>query len=233
MKLEICANGLQSALNAEAGGADRIELCVALEQGGLTPSFGLIKEVKAILKIPIHILIRPWAGNFIYNDLEKLIILEDINQCRELNVDGIVFGALTSEYNPDTEFLKKCITLSGKMELTFHRAFDEMNRTDANIDLLIELGFNRILTSGGASTAIEGKAEIARLVNQFGQRIEIMAGSGINASNVTELTQETRIKSVHCSARIPQFSKANLLFEEDLVSDIVLVRKLKELVHST
>lgn len=232
MELEICANGIQSALNAEFGGADRIELCVSLENGGLTPSYGLIKEVNKRLSIPVHVLIRPRAGNFIYNDNEKAVILEDIIQCGNLNVAGIVVGALTNENNPDFEFLIKCKDISANLVMTFHRAFDEMNRSNENIDFLIQVGFKRILTSGGKNTALEGKEIIKEIENKFGSRIEIMAGAGINPTNILKIIQQAEVKSVHTSARINYTQQSNNLFSEEIITDSSIVKKLQEIIKT-
>lgn len=232
MKLEICANGIQSALNAEFGGAHRIELCVSLENGGLTPSYGLIKEVKKRLSIPIHVLIRPRPGNFIYNDNEKAVILEDIIQCGNLNVAGIVIGALTKENNPDFEFLVKCKDISANLVMTFNRAFDIMNLTEENIEFFIQNGFKRILTSGGKNTALEGIKTIKEIENKYGSRIEIMAGAGINPSNILKIIQQAEVKSVHTSARLNSIQHSNKLFSEEINTDSTIVKKLKEIINA-
>lgn len=199
IKLEVCANGLNSALAAEEGGAYRVELCDNLLEGGTTPSFGQIALAKKLLKVKVYPIIRPRGGDFIYSDLEFEIMKADIVNCKALHCDGVVFGMLTKTGRVDLERCKILIDLARPMAVAFHRAFDVSSDLYQALEDIITLGFERVLTSGSANTALEGAGMLKALINKAGGRIEVMPGSGINVDNVAALIALTGAKAVHGS----------------------------------
>jgi len=206
MLLEICANSIQSAINAQKAGAQRIELCENLAQGGTTPSFGLISEARKHLTIKINVLIRPRPGDFLYSDLEFEIIKKDIEKCKELGVDGVVCGILLSNGDIDIVRIKELVELAKPMSFTFHRAFDFANDPFKALEDVISTGADRILTSGQQPTAIQGVHLIWDFVKIANGRIIIMPGSGINEENI-EYFIETGAKEFHMSAATQVESK--------------------------
>lgn len=200
-KLEICAADIASVKAAADGGADRIELCAALSEGGLTPSEGFISKALEEKRLRVNVLIRPRSGNFVYSPAEKEIILRDIDLCRKLGANGVVIGALLPDGSPDVEFCREMLTHAGEMETTFHRAFDVCSSPEKTLEQLIELGFTRILTSGQESSAMQGAANIRRIVNLAGGRIIIMAGAGVSPDNIAALKSESMADEFHASAR--------------------------------
>lgn len=212
MLLEICASSLQSALNAQRGGAQRIELCCNLEQGGLTPSYGTIKLARAALSIEIFVLIRPRAGDFIYTELELAQMREDILFCKSIGIDGVVFGVLEEQAKIDLAINKELIQLAAPMQTTFHRAFDCLKNPTQGLEQVIDLGFDRILTSGLEPTAIEGKVLLKKLIEQAQNRITILPGSGLNSQNVADFIVFTNTKEIHASAKKTILPTTNSLF---------------------
>lgn len=205
--LEICANSYTSALAAQNGGAHRVELCENMAEGGTTPSYAQIKLCKERLNIQVWPIIRPRGGDFSYSDDEFDLMKEDIKICNTLNCDGVVFGILMANGEIDTKRCKELVELAKPMPVAFHRAFDMSNDLEKALEDLIELGFVRVLTSGGANNAFEGVEMITRLVKQAAGRIEIMPGAGINPSNISEIATKTKAKNFHSSARINVKSK--------------------------
>ena len=199
--LEICAGSVQSAVAAQAGGADRIELCQNLEQGGTTPSYGLIKQVLQLLTIPVFVLIRPRPGNFCYDAEEQAIMAADIAQCRALGCAGIVLGALDAAGRVDVACCRPLIEAAGPLQITFHRAFDAGPNQARALEDVIGLGCHRVLTSGGQASAAAGQAQLAALVRQAAGRIGIMPGAGITPDNLRALLQTTGAQEVHASAK--------------------------------
>jgi copper homeostasis protein len=199
--LEICAGSVQSAHAALAGGAQRVELCGALEVGGITPSVGLIRAVRAIEGLKVHVLIRSRGGDFLYSDLEREIMLEDVRMARRLGVDGVVFGVLTSDGDIDMDFMRQLMAESEGMSVTFHRAFDVCRNPFVALEQIIELGCDRILTSGQMPKAEDGVDLLKQLVEKAGDRIIIMPGCGVNAGNIAKIAQITGAKEFHFSAR--------------------------------
>ena len=181
--VECCASSVQSAINGQAGGAERIELCVNLEQGGTTPSAASICLAREVLDIDLYALIRPRVGNFVYSDLELEEMLEDIEFCKEIGCEGVVIGALDKEERVHKKQMQKMIKAARPMEVTFHRAFDVASNDKQALEDIIELGCERLLTSGQAPKATDGIKTLKQLVEQADNRIEIMVGSGVNASN--------------------------------------------------
>lgn len=200
--LEICAVGLNNSLLAQQHGAHRLELCENLESGGLTPSFGTLKLAAEKLNIPVHVLIRPRRGNYVYDKTERNIMLHDIELVRQLGFAGVVIGALKHDGTLDSETIEALKDAAGEMSVTFHRAIDVCTRPEAAIETLIRLGIDRLLTSGGATNAMNGAAQIARWQSQYGAHIHIMAGSGITSSNIMDIINITGVSEIHSSAKI-------------------------------
>lgn len=207
MILEICANSVASCIAAQEGGAQRIELCAGIPEGGTTPSYGMVKKAREAVSIGLNIIIRPRGGDFLYSPIEVEEMIEDIKILRTLGVDGFVFGALTPDGEVDKEVCKRLIEAAQGSPVTFHRAFDMAKDPKQALEDIIELGFDRILTSGCMPSALEGVSTIAMLVREAQDRIAIMAGCGVNASNVHEIVQMTGVKEVHGSFRSPIESK--------------------------
>jgi copper homeostasis protein len=199
MKLEICANSYQSAKNACNAGAHRIELCQELSVGGVTPSYGLLKKVIAELYIPVFVLIRPRGGNFVYSNDEFQVMKTDIQLCKDLGCKGIVSGVLNSDKTIDIKRTRELVELSKPLPFTFHRAFDEVKNPKEALLQLIELGANRVLTSGRKATAEEG-LELLKELNVLAEnRITILAGGGVTSKNAN-LFKEAGLTEVHASA---------------------------------
>ncbi len=203
MIFEVCANSYESAINAEKGGAHRIELCENLSVGGLTPNFDLAKKVISELNIPVFILIRPRKGDFNYSHEEFEQIKKDIILFKKIGCKGIVSGILTKDKKLDIIKTKELIKLSRPLEFTFHRAFDEVLNPINVLHQLIKLRANRILTSGQKKTAIDGIELIKKLINISNNTIKIMPGSGINSTNILEINK-LNINEIHGS-----FSKSS------------------------
>jgi len=199
--LEVCCGSITSALNAQEGGAHRIELCDNLNEGGTTPSAGTIIMAKKMLRIPVFVLIRPRTGDFLYSDVELEVMKKDIQFCKERRVEGVVFGILKEDGSVDSERMKELVALSRPMQVTFHRAFDMTCEPFKALEDIIHLGIERILTSGQASTALAGADLIQQLNNRAYNRIIIMPGGGITEHNVNELIAKTKVKEVHGSLR--------------------------------
>ena len=199
MILEICANSYQSAMNAQKAGAHRIELCTELSVGGITPSFGLLKKVMAALTIPVHVLIRPRSGNFTYSDSEFKIMKEDIQQCKDLGCAGIVSGVLHANNTIDIKRTKELIALSKPMSFNFHRAFDAVPKPKESLLKLINLGVDRLLTSGQKDKAEDGIELLIELKQMAKNKLIIMPGSGINQIN-SSLFKNAGFTEIHSSA---------------------------------
>ncbi len=205
--LEICANSFSSAIAAEQGGAIRVELCENMAEGGTTPSYATIKMAKAKLNIAIWPIIRPRGGDFLYTTDEFELMKIDLKMCKELECDGVVFGILSPNGEIDKERCSILIDLAYPMPVAFHRAFDMCNDLDKGLEDLINLGFVRVLTSGGAENAFNGIERIAKLVQLADGRIEIMPGAGINPKNIINIKKMTGAEVFHASARIKIESK--------------------------
>ncbi|PKQ60481.1 hypothetical protein BZG02_19200 [Labilibaculum filiforme] len=199
--LEICCYSIQSAIIAEQSGADRIELCAGVYEGGTTPSFASVKLTKESVTIPVHVIIRPRGADFCYSDIEFECMKLDIIQCKNSGVDGIVSGVLLSDGSIDLERTKELIDLAKPMSFTFHRAFDMVKDHFKALEQLIEMGADRILTSGGEQTAELGKDLLKGLLEKASGRIVIVPGSGINHENILSLKKHTGAQEFHCSAK--------------------------------
>ncbi|MGB4398712.1 MAG: copper homeostasis protein CutC [Daejeonella sp.] len=199
--LEICVGSLGSALAAQKGGADRIELCDNLYEGGTTPSYGMIKTCKSLLNIPVFPIIRPRGGDFVYSEEEFETIKQDVLACRELGCEGLVFGILNPDGSVDKDRCLELVKLSGKMQLTFHRAFDRCSNRRKGLEDIVEMGFHRILTSGGQDHAEDAISELGMLVERAKNRIIIMPGSGITGENLLKLAKATGAVEFHSTAK--------------------------------
>ena len=197
MILEIAANSVASALAAQEGGAGRVELCTALELGGLTPSHAQIALAREKLSVPLYVLIRPRAGDFLYSDLECETMLRDIEACAKAGCDGIVLGVLDADGQIDLPRCRSLIAAAGSMGITFHRAFDLTRDPLSALEDVIALGCERVLTSGAQVTAIEGAKLIRHLVELAAGRIAVMPGAGVNAGNIGELIALTGASEFH------------------------------------
>lgn len=200
-RIEICANSVASCLEAQKGGAYRVELCAAIPEGGTTPSYGEMSVARELLDIKLHVIIRPRGGDFLYSAVEHKIMLKDIEMARQLGVDGVVIGCLTPDGDVDMERNRELIDAAGEMSVTFHRAFDMCRDPFVSLERIIELGCHRILTSGQQQVAEQGIPLLKELVRQAGKRIIIMPGSGINKLNIASIAKETGAKEFHFSAR--------------------------------
>jgi copper homeostasis protein len=203
MTVEVCAGSLQSVIEAEKGGASRVELCDNLFEGGTTPSAAMIELASKAVKIPVYVMIRPRGGDFLYSDVEFEIMKRDIPLAKRYGAAGVVFGLLLPDGAVDerrTEILVAIASDFG-MDATFHRAFDMTANPYQALESVIKTGCERILTSGGENKAIDGKLLIKELVAAAAGRISIMAGSGVNPANVTDLIEYTGITEVHISGK--------------------------------
>jgi copper homeostasis protein len=186
---------------AERGGADRVELCDNLLEGGTTPSAGCIKVTRERLKIGLHVIIRPRGADFLYSNTEVDVMGEDVKAAKQLGANGVVIGCLTSEGNVDIAHTRHLIDLARPMSVTFHRAFDMCREPRAALEDLIKLGVDRVLTSGQEATVVEGLELIAELERQAAGRIIVMPGGGITPRNVQRIATATGVSEVHLSAR--------------------------------
>jgi copper homeostasis protein len=200
--LEVAANSVASAIAAQNGGAGRVELCTGLELGGLTPSTAQIAMAREQLRIPLYVLIRPRAGDFLYSDLECETMRRDIETCEALGCDGVVLGMLDPAGRVDVARCKTLMRAAGRMGVTFHRAFDLAQDQEQALEDLITLGVERVLTSGPQPSAPEGASLIRKLVAQGQGLISIMPGAGINAGNIAALAETTGASEFHASAKM-------------------------------
>jgi copper homeostasis protein len=219
--LEICANSVTSAIAAQNGGATRIELCENLNEGGTTPSYGAILQARKLINIKVYVLIRPRSGDFLYTDPEYEIMLTDAKFCLEAGCDGIVTGLLNADGTIDKKRSSAFINLAKQYGAgsTFHRAFDRCNDQFKALEDIIEMGFERILTSGDKSTAIEGARRIAELNKAAAGRIVLMPGGGITENNVGDIVEFTGVTEVHSSARVRMQSQMIYKNDHIIMSD--------------
>ena len=216
--LEISVETAEAAAAAERGGAQRIELCAELSLGGLTPSEELMRRVRELVRVPIFAMVRPRAGDFVYSPEEVSQMRRDIATAKRARMDGIVLGVLTAERHVDGERTRELVKLAEPLPVTFHRAFDEVADIDGALEAVIETSAARILTSGGAPTAPQGLAALAKMIAAAGNRITIVPGSGVNPSNILEVVQRTQAREFHSGlgTRIPYGSRNGALFEDEV-----------------
>ena len=195
--VEAAVETLQGALAAERGGANRIELCANLSEGGTTPNEGLIATVTERTHLPVFVLIRQRTGGFVYSDNEIDSMSRDIETAKSMGIAGIVTGALTADALVDVDHTRILLNAAAELPVTFHRAFDFAVNLPHALEQLIDLGVARVLTSGGRDTALGGADTIAALVDQARDRIAVMAGGGIRENNVREVISRTGVREVH------------------------------------
>ncbi|HAQ37841.1 MAG TPA: copper homeostasis protein CutC [Saprospirales bacterium] len=229
-KLEIACSNIQSCLNAWKGGADRIELFENLPEGGCTPSYGTIKYVKEHIGIPVYVMIRARGGDFVYNSEEEQIMLADVNMCLELDVDGIVFGALNLDGTVNQDLANKILETWKYRPATFHRAFDRSVDLFEAAETIISIGFERILTSGGKATVNEGKETIRQLNEHGTDRIIIMPGSGVTPMNIRYISDYCNTVEMHGTCKAT-FQNEEIMFNPIFndpysVSDLNCIRQM-------
>jgi copper homeostasis protein len=246
LRLEICVDSVESAINAQIAGADRVELCGNLLEGGTTPGYGSIISARNNLDIGLHVIIRPRGGDFLYSDLELDIMRRDIEMCGEAGADGVVLGILHPGGTIDVDRTAKLIEFANPMQVTFHRAFDMCNDPVSGLEDVIASGVTRLLTSGQKNRAQDGMELIRELVIQAGERLIIMPGGGIDETNVALIASVTRVKEIHLTGRktidsgmifrrqglnmggvqgIPEFSRK--VADVEKITDIVNILKQK------
>ena len=214
IRIEICTNGYQSVINAQENGAHCAELCESLEVGGVTPSYGTLKKVASDMKIPVRVLIRPRSGNYIYNDAELEMMCLDIKLIKELGYEGVVIGALNENGDLDVPKIKAMMKAGEGMKFTFHRAIDACNNPLDALKTLVELGFDKVLTSGCKPKAIDGIDMIRKMQEQYGDKIKIMAGGGVNINNVMTIINETGVSNCHASLTVDVENYGQKLYPE-------------------
>lgn len=241
MLVEVCCNSLESALNAQKAGADRIELCSELGVGGITPSYGLIQQVNEKIKIPVHVLIRPRSGHFSYSETEFEAMLTDIGVCKEIGVDGIVSGILYTDNSLDAERTIQLVEKSRPLHFTFHRAFDWVTDQKEALQQLDGVGVDTILTSGAQLTAEKGIERLKEL-KDVTTSITIMPGGGINAKNATQF-KDAGFRAIHFSGttfiyevdtnqKISMNSQKHLAEDEVAVTNERIVRQIVRVIKS-
>ncbi len=216
-KLEVIAFNIESCIAIERAGAHRIELCDGPGEGGTTPSYGLIKTAREKINIELYPIIRPRGGDFLYSDEEFEVIKADVKLCKELGCDGIVIGILTADGNIDKERCSRLVDMAYPLGVTFHRAFDRVNNPEQALEDVIEIGCERILTSGLKPTAIEGIDTLNWLMRQANERIIIMPGSGVRSANIAEIADRTGATEFHSSARINV--ESNMVFINESMNE--------------
>ena len=198
--VEACVATIGSALEAESAGAGRLELCANLVEGGVTPSVGMLMGVRERVRLPLFVLIRPRGGDFLFDGDEREVMLRDIAEAGAREADGVVIGALNPEGEVDQVLTRRLVEAARPMAVTFHRAFDLVRDPARELEILIGLGVERVLTSGQAPSALMGREAIAALVAQAAGRITIMAGGGINEANAARVVRETGVGEIHVGA---------------------------------
>ncbi len=201
MIFELCAETIDACLVAREGGAHRIELCSGLSEGGMTPSHGLIQEAVERSGLPVHVLVRPRGGNFVYSAAEVEVMRRDILHVKQLGAAGVVLGILKADGRVDVEATKALVQLARPMEVTFHRAFDATPVLTEALEDVVATGADRILTSGGQRNVVAGSAALAELVQLAGDRVDIAVGGGLRLQNAASLARATRARHFHGSLR--------------------------------
>lgn len=220
--LEIACFNLESAQLAQSAGADRIELCENYAEGGVTPSEELICEIRKHVNIPVHVIIRPRGGSFYYSELERYEMKNSILLCKQHNIHGVVIGCLLPDNTIDVKACKEFIELAGPMKVTFHRAIDVCKDIKTEIQKLIDLGIERVLTSAGKESAQAGKDILSNLQADFGDKIIILPGGGIRSSNLGELATITNCNEYHSAA----------ILKNTQVCDELEIKTMKRILNS-
>ncbi|HEY0030880.1 MAG TPA: copper homeostasis protein CutC [Bacteroidia bacterium] len=219
LKLEIACFNLESALIAQQGGADRIELCDGFDLGGITPAYNTFELARKDISVDLFVMIRPRGGNFVYSDVEFEQMKNDVFRFKEMNADGFVFGLLNDDGSIDSSRNKELITAAGTLPCTFHRAFDAANGLEKTLEDVIDCGFRCILTSGQKKSALEGIDQLDELITLAKERIEIMPGGGVRSSNIQLLIEKARTSFYHSSAIV-----------KGDIADLQEIRLLKKLL---
>jgi copper homeostasis protein len=217
--LEICVTSLDFALAAQRAGADRIELCSDLDCGGVTPSARLMKAAREQLQIPVHVLIRPRPGDFVYSAREFSTMRQSIQTSKDLKMDGIVVGILDRNSDVDVARTRQLVELAQPLPVTFHRAFDETDSLHDSLEAVIQTGAKRLLTSGGRSKATAALSTLAQLVNEANDRLIVMPGSGITPANIGRVVQVTSAREVHGTLLTPALRRENQKAEKGRKKD--------------
>ena len=197
MLVEVCANSFESARNAQAAGADRIELCSELGVGGITPSYGLLKQIREHISIPVHVLIRPRSGDFTYSEVEFEIMKNNVKLCVDLGFEGIVSGVLHTDFSLDIKRTEALKALAGNLKFTFHRAFDWVTDPERTLEQLDAMQVDYILSSGQRTSAWEGISLLSQL-NDIATHCTLMPGGGVNADNIKKF-RESGFRAIHLS----------------------------------
>ena len=216
--LEIACFNVQSCLIAQQAGADRIEFCADYKAGGITPTVNDILETRKLVRIPLHVIIRPRGGNFVYDNKEIEMMKRDVIFCKKHQIDSVVLGILNSNNTIDLKANKELIELAKPMSVTFHRAVDACSDIEKAMEEIIELGFNKVLTSGGKQNALEGIEVLKKLQKIFGEKISIMPGGGIRSNNLELIKNETRCYEFHSAA----------LMDSTGITDTIEIKHIKE-----
>ncbi len=233
-RLEICAFNLPSALVAQQAGADRVELCAGPEEGGTTPSPGVIRTARENLRIALYPIIRPRGGDFLYSDEEYRVMLRDIEYCKQVGCNGVVIGILQADGSVDKARSARLVEAAYPLGVTFHRAFDWAANPFEAMETIIGIGCERILTSGQRPTAEEGAPLIDQLIREADDRIVIMPGSGVRSTNIVLLAEKTGAAEFHTSARVQMASSMQYVNAAMKESQSVVmaaeeeIRKIKE-----
>ncbi len=233
MILEIACCNYQSCMNAVENGADRIELFENLPEGGCTPSYGMLVQCIKNISIPLYVMIRPRGGDFVYSDSEIEIMNSDIKMVKKLGFAGVVFGVLDAKGNIHKKACSLLLRSCGSMKATFHRAFDRSLDLEKSTQIIIKLGFERVLTSGGKPNVIEGLEKIASLQSKYGNEIIIMPGSGVHSKNIADIIHKTNCKEYHATAKkIVQNVLKNEHFKDThFESDANEIKELFQILH--
>ncbi len=232
MKIEVCINRLEDVQRIQSLAVDRIELCIELACGGVTPSLAMVEQALALSAIPIHVLVRPRSGDFMYSDVTLSGMEKTIEQLHDLGVAGIVTGALTKDKNLPIAVLQSFRSIVSNGALYFHRAFDEVNAPENALKQLIALGYDGVLTSGQKATAIEGIEHLDQWKEQTGQALTILPGSGINASNCLEFNNKG-FEWIHLSSKKTMAPSYDSLFStKQYQLDLAELDQVIELVKS-
>ncbi|MFZ9171482.1 MAG: copper homeostasis protein CutC [Sediminibacterium sp.] len=231
--LEVAVFNIESAIQAEAAGANRLELCENPNEGGTTPSYGTLSVVSSIISIPVFPIIRPRGGDFLYSRSEFDVMKNDIRLCKELGFGGVVIGLLLPDGSIDKERTKELVQLAAPLEVTFHRAFDRCNDPIKGLHDIIETGCKRILTSGQVPSAPDALDLLQTLVKEAGDNIIIMPGSGVRGNNIATIKSVTKAKEFHSSARkvVPtnmEFTKESM--QENLQNMLVDAADIKTML---
>jgi copper homeostasis protein len=219
--LEVCVDSVESAIASEKGGAQRIELCSDLTEGGITPSAGMIAMTRKRVSIALHVLIRPRAGDFNYSDQEFEVIKRDILLAKQLGANGVALGVLDPKGNIDVARTRELVSIARPMAVTFHRAFDVTRDLLTALEDVISTNADRVLTSGGAETAEKGADTLARLHEAAKGRIEIMAAGNIREHNVRNVLEQTGVREIHAAlhSKLPEPALTQELRATDTASD--------------